>query len=169
MNTIVQSGAAVTNPSSRSTSSDRLRRRMGTHLDAITEPTHLHEIENGAHTQSVGVGVTDAALDVFSNFLEQVIANVAPPSEITTNVQPQNPPPRRSKRFATRQEGGDNCALTLPALPQPLVRSRRGPRVQQRWAPVRVSFESTVIGPPASPRAWVPAGGHACPSSGYYM
>jgi hypothetical protein len=95
---------------------------MGTHLQSITEPTHEHEIENAAQTQSVGVGVSEAALDVFSNFLEHIVANVAAPSETTLNVQADNPPPRRSKRFATRQ-GVEDPPPTLPAPPQPLVRS----------------------------------------------
>lgn len=86
---------------------------MGTHPQSITIPTHLREIENVAQVQTVGLGVTEAALDVFSNFVQHAVANVAP--------QAYNPQPRRSKRFATRQEVEAHRLLTLPAPPQPLV------------------------------------------------
>jgi hypothetical protein len=157
----------VRNPSSRSCSSDRLRRRMGTHLQSITEPTHEHEIENATQTQSVGVGVSEAALDVFSNFLEHIVANVAAPSETTLNMQADNPPPRRSKRFCDppRSRGSASHAARTPTASGTI----HSPHVQQRWAPVRVSFETTVIGTPACPRSWVPASGHECPSSPLFV
>lgn len=97
---------------------------MGTHPQSTIAPTQQLESENTSHVQSVGLGVSEAALDVFSNFVQHVVANVAPPSEITPDAQAHNPQPRRSKRFATRPEGEASWTLTLPAPPQPLVRAR---------------------------------------------
>ena len=97
---------------------------MGSHPQSVTEAALLGEIEGAPQVQSVGLGVTEAALDVFSNFMQHIATKYVPISEATLNVQPNNPAPWRSKRFATRQEGEAPCPLTLPAPPQQAVRSR---------------------------------------------
>lgn len=113
---------------------------MGTLAQSTTIVTQMLENENGmGQVQTVGLGVTPAALDVFSNFVQHAVANAAPPT-IDSNlpVEPHKLQPRRSKRFATLREVEDLLPLTLPAPPQPLVRSQ-GPRVVLRGASVRVS------------------------------
>ena len=114
----------MTNPSCWSCRCNLSRCNMGSHTQCVTEATHLRESDGAPQVQSGGLGVTEAALDVFNNFVHQLVANVVPTSEAALNVPPSNPQPRRSKRFATRQEGEATPPLTLPAPPQLAVRPK---------------------------------------------
>ena len=97
---------------------------MGTQPHSIAEPTQMREFAVGAQVQPVGLGVTEAALDVFSNFVQHAVSTAAPPSETTLIVQAHNQQLRRSKRFATHQVVEDHGQLPLPQPPQPQVRCR---------------------------------------------
>lgn len=71
---------------------------------------------------TAGFGVTEAALDVFSNFVTHIAENALPTGAVSENLQPSPKQLRRSRRFAPTAEAPDTCPLALPA---PLVQKVR--------------------------------------------
>lgn len=78
--------------------------------------------EDGLPHETVGLGVTEAALTVFANFVDHIAANAATTSAATEKLQPPTAHLRRSKRFATRVEAPVPCP---PLVPPPLEQSVR--------------------------------------------
>ena len=132
--TIVKSGKALSSPSTWFSSSDRSQCRMATHPQSDTQSTLLREIEGVLEVRTMGLGVTESALDVFSNFVQHIATNVASTSEVTVNVQRSIAVPRRSSRFAERQEPKAPCPPTVPTPPPPAAGTIPSPRVATRWA-----------------------------------
>ena len=64
--------------------------------------------------EMVGLGVTKAAFDVFSNFVEHIAANVGNTSGRTENLVATRSQLRRSARFATCVSAPNPCPVTLP-------------------------------------------------------
>lgn len=78
--------------------------------------------EGVVQVRSQGLGVSSAALDVFSNFVHHIATNAEPTSAATLLMQPNKPLPRRSKRFEPRVEAPNPCPQTMPTPPQTQVR-----------------------------------------------
>jgi hypothetical protein len=72
----------------------------------------------------VGLGVTEAALDVFTNFVEHIASNLGNTSDRTENMVATRSQLRRSVRFATcKILVPDPCMVTLPTPLEAKVRA----------------------------------------------
>jgi hypothetical protein len=72
------------------------------------------EREGVLQLRTQGLGVTEAALDVFSNFVQHIATNAEPTSAAADKQLPSKPQLRRSKRLEV-------CGDAPTAYPQPLA------------------------------------------------
>lgn len=112
----------VINRSTRPSMCHRSRSVMATPSQSIVPATLEREREGELQERTQGLGVTTAALDIFSNFVQLVATNAETASVAFDNLQPSKPLPRRSRRFEPREEAPIQCAQTLPTPPQQQVR-----------------------------------------------
>jgi hypothetical protein len=94
---------------------------MAAPTQSTTHATLEEEREGVLQLRTQGLGVTEATLDVFSNFVQCIATNVEPASAANDELLPNRPPPRRSKRVTVREEAPIQVVQTLP-MPQPQVR-----------------------------------------------
>ena len=116
--------------------------------------------EDVLEVERVGLGVTEAALQVFSNFVEQITADVGNTSAVTENPQASTSHLRRSKRIATSEDAPSPSLQQVQQLPTPLEHEvRTAACVSCRNG--RIFRVSRVLGGnrsiPAA-RPWVPPG-----------
>lgn len=73
---------------------------------------------------TVGLGVTEAALHVFNNFVEHIASNVGSTGERAPNMLPPRSQLRRSARFASAANlVPDPCAPSMPTPVEAEVRA----------------------------------------------
>ena len=84
--------------------------------------------------EKTGVVVTEAALDVFSNFVEVCAAKVGNKSGGEQNTSQ----PRRSARFATCPSAPEPCLSSIPSLPTPVPLQVRSAVSHGGWAKFQI-------------------------------
>lgn len=110
---------------------DRSRGVMALSAESIQQATIVGEREGVPQLQTEGLGVTEAAVDVFNNFVKHIAGNAADRGTVQENPQERRPQLRRSKRFAATVEAEAPCPVLLHAPLQQKVQSE---------APCRVSM-----------------------------
>jgi hypothetical protein len=92
---------------------------MAASAQSLTQVSLVGEREEIPPASTVGLGVTEAAFDMFSNFVEHIASNVGNTSDRAENMVSTRSQLRRSVRFASAQTcAPDPCPATLPT---PLV------------------------------------------------
>jgi hypothetical protein len=118
----VYSELVVENPGTTPSMSQRSRSVMAGHSQSISQATVEGEREGVLELRTQGLGVTEAALDVFNNFVYHIATNADPTSAAPEKTLPSKVQLRRSKRFDPREEAPKQCPQMLPTAPQQHVR-----------------------------------------------
>ena len=82
---------------------------MAGHSQSISQSTLEGDREGVLQLRTQGLGVTEAALDVFSNFVHHIATNADPSSAAAEKTLPSICLLRRSKRFGPREEAPIQC------------------------------------------------------------
>ena len=97
---------------------------MAASAQSLTQVSIVGEREDIPPTSTVGLGVTEAALDVFSNFVEHLASNVGNTCDRAENMVATRSRLRRSVRFASAQTSvPDPCPAMLPTPLEAKVRA----------------------------------------------
>ena len=124
---------------------------MATSAQSIKQARVAGGRDNVPQLQTVELEVTEAALDVFNNFIEHIAANALPKGIVKENFEASKTQLWRKKRFTTNVESQDpksgDSTCVLPEKGRDRIL-----RVMSRWARLRVwavmdPAYAVVIGP----------------------
>lgn len=122
MKRTIYSEPVVENPGTAPFMCHRSRSVMAGHSQSISQATLEGDREGVLQLPTQGLGVTEAALDVFSNFVHHIATNADPSSAAAEKTLPSKRLLRRSKWFDPREEAPIQCPQVLPTAPQLQVR-----------------------------------------------
>jgi hypothetical protein len=90
---------------------------MAASAHTLTQVSLVGEREDIPPASTVGLGVTEAALDVFNNFVEHIASNVGNTSDRAENRVCTRSQLRRSVRFASAQTCAPDPCPAMPPTP----------------------------------------------------
>lgn len=103
--------------------SDRSRGVMALSAESFQHATIVGEREGVPQLQTEGLGVTEATIDVFNNFVKHIAVNAPDKGTVQENPQERRPQLRRTKRFAATIEAEAPCLVLLRVPLQQKVQS----------------------------------------------